>query len=76
MGMSTDKVEIGRRVAEARQARGLSQQELAESMGIRQSSVSIAENEGLSQLAAIQRWAKALNVRFVWLAMGAGERDE
>lgn len=70
--LDSTKLAIARRITERRMELGLSQDELAMRMAIKQSSVSVAECEGVSTLAAVQRWAEALDCNPVWLAYGAG----
>lgn len=65
-----DRKEIGRRIALRRMEMGLSQSGLAAYLGIKQSSVSVAESEGLATVAALGRWASALRCDRQWLAYG------
>jgi len=66
---------IGSRIREARKARGISQKELADKIGIRQPSLSqleTGESQGTTYLARI---ASVLGVNPLWLETGKGARD-
>lgn len=70
MEKQLDRARIGHRIALRRMELGLSQEALARLMGIKQSSVSIAESEGVVSLQGIARWAEALGCGAEWLAYG------
>lgn len=73
---SFNRQAIGRRIALRRMELGLSQTALAAHMGIKQSSVSIAESEGLSTVEALDRWARWLRCDKEWLAYGPADAQE
>lgn len=70
------RLAIGRRITERRMKLELSQDELAERLAIKQSSVSVAELTGLSTLDAIRRWSIALDCSAMWLAYGKGKPEK
>lgn len=76
MSLDSTKEAIAKRIALRRLELGWSQQEVAEKLGIRQGHVSAVENEGVSTLDSIQRWAKVLRCNPVWLAYGAGPIEQ
>lgn len=63
---------IGQRVREARKAAGLTQQQLAEKVGIKQSTLSELENGDSAGSGHLAAMAAALNVSALWLQTGKG----
>lgn len=58
---------VAGRIVSRRLQLGLTQQELADRLGIHVTSVSQAEHRGLSRLDTLQRWAKSLECSTGWL---------
>jgi transcriptional regulator with XRE-family HTH domain len=66
---------LGQRVRWARERRGLSQHELAERIGVRQSTIGNIESGTRRRPREQRKLADALGVNELWLETGRGQRD-
>lgn len=74
IAMSSRRTEFGKRLVQARKTVGLTQKELADRVGIAQSSLSSSETIHESSTHTAQL-ARALGVNPEWLATGKGPRE-
>lgn len=80
--MSTNNInettakEFGKRLSDARKSRGLTQKELAEAIGISQSTMTKIETGGQEQSKHSIKIASELNINPMWLTEGVGEMDD
>lgn len=66
---------IGERIKETRQIKGISQLELAEAIGIKQPAISQIERGGTKNTSYLQDIAAILHVNPYWLQTGLGPRE-
>jgi transcriptional regulator with XRE-family HTH domain len=66
---------LASRLREARQAKGMTQQELAKAAGLAQSTVGNVESGDRGGASSLALLAEALDVRYRWLRDGEGPRD-
>ena len=67
---------MGRRVRHARKKRGLSQNDLAEAVGMGQPDISKIERGEIERTTGIARIARALLVPSEWLEDGVGDEPD
>jgi DNA-binding XRE family transcriptional regulator len=72
MEQKSGQTDYGRRLALARQVRGVTQHQLSKMTGVSQPTIGSTEAQGSASLKTAE-FAKALNVDAFWLATGKGE---
>ena len=68
-------MKIGQRIREARKAAGMTQDQLAAKVGMRQNSISELEKGDSAGTTNVAKFAQALRVNALWLETGMGERS-
>lgn len=66
----SDPKQVAERIAERRLALHMTQRELADRLGVKQSCIALYESRGAIKLATIETLANALGCSPVWLAWG------
>jgi transcriptional regulator with XRE-family HTH domain len=68
-------MKIGQRIREARKAAGMTQDQLATKVGMKQNSISELEKGDSAGTTNVAKFAQALRVNALWLETGMGDRS-